>query len=409
MRRAALMLRRRSNRMCSMIQPAVQTTSVIAAVAQSAPKRIYNFSAGPSFLPEEVIKQAQHDIWSIDGSGMGIMEHSHRAPVYDKVLADAEADFAAISNMPKNFKVMFLVGGATSQNYMVPANLLGQNETADYITTGYWAERSFEHAQLYGHIHEAYSGKSTNYRSIPRDSEIKYSAKPTYVHICSNNTIYGTQWHELDASGKPTWNMRTPKIPDGAFLVCDMCSDIYCRPIDWSKYGVVYAGAQKNLGVAGTTVVAIREDLLERRPRELPEMLQYRVQVREHSRMNTPPVFPIYLCGQMFKWILRQGGLDVIQQRNVAKAHILYSVLDQSKFYQAAATPESRSLMNVVFRTPTAALDDLFVKQALEAGMDNIKGHRATGGMRVSIYNAMPDVGAKAMADFMREFERKNG
>lgn len=373
--------------------------------------RVFNYCAGPSCLPEEVLKQMQQDIWNIQGTGMGILEHSHRAKTYDKILEETEADFARISNLPKNYKVIFVTGGATGQNWMVPANLLAQNETADYITTGYWAERSFEHAQMFGHVREAYSGKHDNYARIPDDADLKLSDKPTYVHMCSNNTIFGTQWHQRDAKGRildDAWLPRVPKIPDGSFLVCDMCSDIYCRPIDWSKYGVVYAGAQKNLGIAGTTIVVVREDLLERRPRELPIVNQYRAQVAEHSRYNTPPVFAIYACGLMFKWILKQGGLQAIHERNVRKAGLIYDVLSGSKFYRPHAERSSRSLMNITFRCPTEQLDDLFVKEAQAHGLENIKGHRAAGGMRVSTYNAMPEAGCNAMAEFMKDFEKRN-
>jgi phosphoserine aminotransferase len=288
---------------------------------------------------------------------------------------------------------------------MVPANLLGQDETADYLTTGYWAEKSAEQAKLYGKIHEAWDGRATGHTYIPSDEEIKWSEKPSYVHMCSNNTIYGTEWRasETDAS----W--RLPKVPAGVPLVCDMSSDLFCRPTDFTKFGLVYAGAQKNIGIAGTTLVVIHEELLKRKPRELPLMLQYRVHAKDESRHNTPPVFAIYFSGLVFKWILKQGGLEAIYKRNVEKAQLIYDVLDKSSFYKPHARKDSRSLMNITFRCPTPELDDKFVAEAKAQGMDQLKGHRSTGGMRVSIYNAMPVAGCKAMADFMREFERKNG
>ncbi|MBX3383676.1 MAG: 3-phosphoserine/phosphohydroxythreonine transaminase [Phycisphaeraceae bacterium] len=371
--------------------------------ARSASGRMYNFSAGPGVLPEEVVRQAQEEIWDCRQSGIGILEHSHRAPTFDAILHEAVADCRAIGDIPSDYHVLFMTGGATSQNFLVPANLLGQEETADYITTGYWAERTFEHAQMFGKVREAWDGRPLAHRRVPEDAEISWSSSPVYVHMCSNNTIYGTQWRLADGS------LRLPKIPPGSFLVCDMCSDIFSRPFDVRDFGVVYAGAQKNVGVAGVSLVLIRDDLLSRKPRELPLMLQYRVMARDESRHNTPPVFPIYMSGLVFKWILRQGGLGALHARNVAKAALIYDVLDSSTFYTGHAERASRSLMNVTFRTPSEKLDDLFVREAYDAGMDNLRGHRATGGMRASVYNAMPDEGCKALADFMREFERRHG
>jgi phosphoserine aminotransferase len=374
-----------------------------ATGAQSASGRIYNFSAGPGVLPEEVIRQAQEEIWDCRNSGIGVLEHSHRAPTFDRILHEAVEDCRAIGQIPADYHVLFMTGGATSQNFLVPANLLGQDETADYLTTGYWAENSFEHAKMYGKVREAWNGRPHAHAFIPADGEISWSADPVYVHMCSNNTIYGTQWRNADGS------LRLPKTPRGSFLVCDMCSDIFSRPFDVKDFGVVYAGAQKNVGVAGVSLVLIRDELLARKPRELPLMLQYRVMARDESRHNTPPVFPIYMSGLVFKWILRQGGLAALHERNVAKAAMIYEVIDSSKFYRGHARPDSRSLMNVTFRTPSDALDDLFVREAYDAGMDNLRGHRATGGMRASAYNAMPAEGCKALADFMREFERRHG
>lgn len=383
-----------------------------------SPGRLYNFSAGPSCLPEEVIKQAQEDIWNIMGSGVGIIEHSHRAKVYDKVLAEAEADCRKVANIPANYKVLFLTGGATSQNFMVPMNLLSASETADYLTTGYWAEKSVEHAKMFGTIHEAWDGRATKHTFCPADAEIKYSAKPSYVHMCSNNTIYGTQWRNTDGT------TRLPSVPSGVPLINDMSSDIFSRPFDVTKFGMIYAGAQKNIGVAGTTLVIIREDLLTRKPtdkhgapRDIPLMLQYAVQAKDESRHNTPPVFPIYMSGLMFKWILKQGGLDAMHKRNMEKAKFIYDVLDTSAFYKGHARGDSRSLMNLTFRCAPAGkdakaceeLDNKFLKEAQAAGMDQMKGHRSTGGIRASAYNAFPKEGCKALADFMREFEKKNG
>ena len=371
--------------------------SIVKGAATTTGERIFNFSAGPGCLPEEVLRQAQTDLWNIGGSGVGILEHSHRGKVFDKVLAEAEENCRKIGNIPANYKVLFLTGGATSQNFMVPANLLPQDATADYLTTGYWTEKSAEQARLYGTVHEAWDGRPHKHAFIPVDDQIKYSGKPAYVHYCSNNTIYGTQWH------------RVPKAPAGVPLVCDASSDIYSEPIDITKYGLIYAGAQKNIGIAGTTLVIIRDDLLERRPRELPVMLQYRVHAADQSRHNTPPAFAIYMSGLVFKWILAQGGVTALAKRNAEKAKIIYDLLDGSSFYQGHARADSRSLMNLTFRCPTAELDDKFVKEAGAQGMDSLKGHRATGGMRASLYNAFPRAGCDALAQFMQEFERKNG
>jgi len=376
----------------------------------SATGRTWNFSAGPSVLPEEVIHQAQQDLFNVAGSGIGIAEHSHRGKVFDKILADAESACRRVGNIPANYKVLFLTGGATSQNFMIPANLLPQTDTADYLTTGYWAEKCAEHAKMYGTINEAWDGRPHHHAFIPSDAEINYSAKPSFVHMCSNNTIYGTQWRASAADAA----LRLPRVPDGVPLVCDMSSDIYSRPMDFTKLGLVYAGAQKNIGIAGTTLVVIRDDLLERKPRELPGMLQYRVHAKDESRHNTPPVFAIYMCGLMFAWIEKQGGLDAIHRRNVEKAKLIYDVLDSSKFYKGHARADSRSLMNITFRVSPEVknaeqLDEQYVKEAQKAGMEQLKGHRSTGGVRASAYNAMPREGCAALAAFMREFERKNG
>ncbi len=389
------------------------STGIKPSVTNTASGRIFNFSAGPGCLPEEVLQQIQTDVLNIAGSGIGILEHSHRGKVFDKVLADAIENFRKISNLPKDYHVLFLTGGATAQNWMVPANLKPQDQTADYITTGYWAEKALEHGKFYGALHEASTSKDKNHSYIPSDAQTTYSAKPAYVHFCSNNTIYGTEWHRIEG-GKNTWQQRDPVAPAGVPLVCDMSSDIYSRPIDFTKYGLVYAGAQKNLGAAGTTVVVIKDELAKIKARPLPLMQQYETFAKEESRPNTPPAFAIYICGLVFKWILAQGTggrhcLDVILERNVRKAKHIYDVLDSSTFYKGHAVPEARSLMNLTFRCPTAELDDKFCKEAGAAGLDGLKGHRATGGMRASMYNAMPEAGCKALADFMREFERKNG
>ncbi|QOI98996.1 MAG: 3-phosphoserine/phosphohydroxythreonine transaminase [Phycisphaeraceae bacterium] len=390
-------------------------------VTRLASGRIFNFSAGPGCLPEPVLQQIQADTVNIRGSGVGILEHSHRGKVFDAVLAEAFADFKAIANLPANYHVLFLTGGATSQNFMIPMNLKPHAQPADYITTGYWAEKSLEHARAFGAAHEAGTSKDKNHSYIPADAALKFSANPAYVHYCSNNTIYGTEWHELDASGKNTWRHRAPAVPAGVPLVCDASSDIYSRPFDFSKHALVYAGAQKNLGAAGTTVVVIRDDLLGKtpadrdgQPRTIPWMLNYTTFAKDESRPNTPPVFAIYICGLVFKWIRShaagsKSALEALAEYNQRKAKHIYDVIDASSFYKGHAHPSARSLMNITFKCPAPELDDLFCKEAGKAGFDALKGHRSTGGMRASAYNAMPEAGCKALADFMREFERTKG
>ena len=363
----------------------------------TATDRIYNFSAGPGVLPDEVIHQAQADLWNIDNSGMGIMEHSHRAKVYDRIIAEAIADCRAVGNISDDYAVLFMTGGASSQNHLIPANLLPEGGTADYINTGHWATKTIKECQYYGNAHVAFDGKASDFTFIPTRDEIHYSENPAYVHYTSNNTIMGTQFRQA------------PEVPSGVPLVCDMCSDIYSEPIDVSKFGLIYAGAQKNLGPAGTTLVIVRKDLLEAAPRPLPTMMSYKVFAEKESRPNTPPVFPIYVVGLVFKWILAQGGLEPIAQRNSAKARIIYDAIDASDFYTGHAREDSRSLMNIAFRSPSPDLDKKFLAEALAEGMDNLKGHRSIGGMRASVYNAFPAQGCEVLAQFMREFERKNG
>lgn len=363
----------------------------------AATDRVFNFSAGPGVLPDDVLRQVQEDTWNIAGSGMGIMEHSHRDKLFDRVLAEAFEDCRRVGNIPADYDILFMTGGATTQNFLVPANLLPDGAVADYITTGYWAQKSFEECKVYGKPHEAFSGKANNFTTIPAQAELKFSAAPAYVHYTSNNTIMGTQFHYV------------PEPPSGVPLVCDMCSDIYSRPFDIRKYGLVYAGAQKNLGPAGVTLVIVRKDLLAREPRKLPSLMQYRLFAKEESRPNTPPVHAIYVVGQVFKWILREGGLAALAVRNTDKAKLIYDVLDSSRFYKGHARPDSRSLMNITFRCPSEELDTRFISEAKKEGMVNIKGHRSTGGMRVSTYNACAVEACRAMAQFMREFERRNG
>jgi phosphoserine aminotransferase len=365
--------------------------------------RIFNFSAGPAVLPEEVLKEAQRDIWNIDGSGVGIMEHSHRGPVFDRIMAEAEADCRDIAGIPDNYKILFVQGGASSQFFMVPANFLSNGRTADYINTGVWSTKAIKEAKLYGRVNVAGSSEDKNFSYIPRQGQLRFTEGGSgengaaYLHFTSNNTIYGTQY-----SDEPIPN-------DGVPLICDASSDIFSKPIDVSKYGLIYAGAQKNLGPSGVVLVIAREDLIARGATNLPAMLQYRTHAENDSRYNTPPAFGIYIMGRVFKWIKAQGGLARIADRNEKKAATIYNAIDGSSFYKANVAEESRSKMNVCFTTPSEDLDKLFVKEAAKAGMDGLKGHRSAGGMRASIYNAFPQAGCEALAQFMAEFERKNG
>lgn len=368
-------------------------------------ERIFNFSAGPAVLPEEVLRQAQNDIWNIGGSGIGILEHSHRGKVVDKIFEECDADCRKVGNIPENFRVLFLTGGASAQNHMIPMNFLPAGKEADYIITGGWAQKSYDVAaklaglpgNLYGKANVAATSKDQNHNYIPSDDQIRCTPKAAYLHYCSNNTLYGTQWQ------------RVPRGPEGVPVICDMSSDMYSRPVDFSKFALVYAGAQKNVGPAGVTLVIIRDDLVEMGSKNLPELLQYRTFAPEFSRPNTPPVFAIYIMGQVFKWILKNGGLGAVERRNQEKAALIYDVLDSTGFYKPHARQDSRSLMNITFRLPSEELEDRFVKEAKAQGMDGLKGHRSVGGIRASIYNAFPKAGCEALAQFMREFERKNG
>ncbi len=378
------------------------TPALAAQVSQQLPglaDRIYNFSAGPGCMPDEVLEQIQEDVLNCRNSGVGILEHSHRARVYDAILAEALQDCRDIGGIPKDYHVLFCTGGSTQQNFMVPINVLpaDRSGTADYLNTGYWSARSIEDAKFAGSVHEAASSKPDNYSYIPTEAQTKYSAAPAYVHYTSNNTIYGTQFHQA------------PTPPPGVPLVCDMCSDIYSRPFDLAKHSLVYASAQKNLGPAGATLVIVRDDLVRMGRTDIPYMLQYRTFADQESRPNTPPVFPIYAMGLMFKWIKRQGGLKHFEKYNAGKAKVIYDVIDKSAFFKGHARPDSRSLMNLTFRCPSVQLDELFCTEAAKNGLDCLKGHRATGGMRASLYNAMPVAGAHALAQFMVEFERTRG
>lgn len=383
------------------MSPTAPAAAPAASKAPPATDRLFNFSAGPGCLPEEVLKQVQADVWNIAGSGIGILEHSHRGRVVDKIFEECEADIRKLANIPANYKILFLTGGASAQNHMIPMNFLPVGSTADYIVTGYWAQKTFDQAAKMGpHFGKAVvagTSKDLNHCYIPSEAQIKYSAKPAYIHYCSNNTIYGTEWH------------RDLKAPAGVPVICDASSHFYSKPIDLTKYAMVYAGAQKNMGPAGTTLCIIRDDFIEQGSKDIPDLLQYRTFVPELSRPNTPPVFAIYVMGLIAKWILKNGGLAAMQKANQAKAKLIYDALDSSHFYKGHARSDSRSLMNITFKTPTSDLDDKFMADAKKLGMDGLKGHRATGGIRASTYNAFPKAGCEALAAFMKDFEKKNG
>ena len=357
-------------------------------------ERIFNVSAGPAVLPESVIKAAQRDLWNVADSGIGVMEHSHRGKVFDRILKEAEATCRELAGIPDTHHVLFLQGGASQQFAMVPMNFLPKGGTADYVVTGVWSEKAVKEAKLMGQVHEAASSKDRNHCYIP--AGIAWSSSPAYAHFTSNNTIYGTQWRE------------EPAPPAGVPLVCDASSDIFSRPIDVSKYGMIYAGAQKNLGPSGAVLVIVRKDMVEAAATDLPTIFQYRTHAKEPSVFNTPPTFAIYVIGEVFKWIKAAGGLKVMEEKNREKAALLYDYLDQSEFFRGTADADSRSLMNVCFRAPSEELEATFIAEATKRGMSGLKGHRSVGGMRASIYNAMPRAGVEALVAFMKEFERAN-
>lgn len=355
--------------------------------------RIYNFSAGPAVLPEPVLREAQEALWDLNGTGIGVCEHSHRGPAFDAVLQETIADCRKLANIPENYHILFLQGGASLQFSMVPMNLLTKERTADYLITGAWAEKAAKEAKRYGGLHAACSSADRNFCYIPKTAT--YSAAPAYVHFTSNNTIFGTQFR------------TEPTPPPGVPLVCDASSDIFSRPIDVAKYGLIYAGAQKNLGPSGVTLVIIRDDLVQAGAKDLPPMLQYRIHAENNSCYNTPPTFGIYLMGRVFKWLLNKGGLAAMEAQNEAKARLLYDYLDQSSLFKPTAEKESRSRMNVTFVTGDEARDKAFISAATKAGFDGLKGHRSVGGMRASIYNAFPPEGVAALVEFLRDFERQ--
>jgi phosphoserine aminotransferase len=358
--------------------------------------RIYNFSAGPAVMPLQVLEQAQRELVALPGVGMSVMEISHRSKTFEDILARAIADIRELSGLDDRYQVLMLQGGASLQFSMVPMNLLGGGRTADYIDTGSWADKAAKEARRVGAVNVTGSTKADNYNRIPDPGEVKLTPDAAYVHITTNNTIEGTEWKDLPATG-------------GVPLVADASSNIFSRPMDFHRFGLVYAGAQKNLGPSGVTLVMIRQDLLDRSPATLPTMMNYKVLAENNSLYNTPPTFGIYILGLTMNWLKSLGGLSGIAAINQRKAAKLYGEIDRSGFYRGTARKDSRSLMNVTFRLPSEELEKQFDREATANGLDGLKGHRSVGGMRASIYNAFPEDGVDALVEFMREFERKRG
>lgn len=358
-------------------------------------ERVYNFSAGPSMLPEEVLKKAAEEMLCYENSGMSVMEMSHRSPVYEKIIGEAERLLRELMKIPANYKVLFLQGGASTQFAALPLNLLNGSGKADYILSGQFSTKAYQEGQKYGDVAVAASSKEKNFSAVPKEEELSFRKDIDYVHMCFNNTIYGTKFPYIPQTGD---------VP----LVADMSSCILSEPIDVSKFGVIYAGAQKNMSAAGLTVVIVREDLLGKARKDIPTMLDWKVMADNGSMYNTPPTYCIYIAKLVYEWILSLGGLTEMQKRNQAKADLLYSYLDSQDYYIAPVEKASRSIMNVTFVTGDAELDKKFAKEAAEQGLVNLKGHRSVGGMRASIYNAMPYEGVEKLVKFMREFASKN-
>ncbi len=357
--------------------------------------RVYNFSAGPAVLPEEVLKEAADEMMDYRGCGMSVMEMSHRSKAFETIINEAEADLRELMQIPDNYKVLFLQGGASQQFAAIPMNLM-KNKVADYIVTGQWAKKAYQEAQIYGKANKIASSEDKTFSYIPDCSDLPVSEDADYVYICENNTIYGTKFKTLpNTKGKP--------------LVADVSSCFLSEPVDVTKYGLIYGGVQKNIGPAGVVIVIIREDLItEDVLPGTPTMLKYKIHADAGSLYNTPPAYGIYICGKVFKWLKKMGGLSVMKERNEEKAKILYDFLDQSEMFKGTVRNEDRSLMNVPFVTGSDELDAKFVKEAKAAGLENLKGHRSVGGMRASIYNAMPKEGVEALVAFMKKFEEEN-
>ena len=357
--------------------------------------RVYNFSAGPAILPEEVLKEAAAEMLDYKGTGMSVMEMSHRSKAYQAIIDEAESDLRELMQIPDNYKVLFLQGGASQQFAAIPMNLM-KNGVADYIITGVWAKKAWQEAKLYGKANAIASSEDAAFSYIPNCSDLPISPEADYVYICENNTIYGTKFHTLPNT-------------KGKDLVADVSSCFLSEPVDVSKYGMIYGGVQKNIGPAGVVIAIIREDLIREEVYPgTPTMLRYKIHAENGSMYNTPPAYGIYICGKVFKWLKKMGGLEAMKQHNEKKAAILFDFLDKSKMFRGTVAKKDRSLMNVPFVTGDAQLDAKFVKAAEAAGFVNLKGHRSVGGMRASIYNAMPIAGVEALVAFMAKFEKEN-
>lgn len=361
--------------------------------------RIFNFGAGPAVLPEPVLEEAQRDLVALPGVGMSILEISHRSRTFEAIRDQTEADIRAVAGIPSSYHVLFLQGGASLQFAMVPMNLLPPGFTADYIDCGSWADKAIKDAAKIGRVHVAASTKANNYARLPAPSELDLSPEATYLHMTSNNTIEGTEYRSLPEVGN---------VP----LVSDTSSDMFSRPIDIGRHALIYAGAQKNMGPAGLTVVIMRDDMLQRsreRKAALPTMMSYAVHAESKSLYNTPPVFAVYVTGLVMRWLIGLGGLTTIGRANEQKAAKLYAEIDRTGFYRGTAAKSDRSIMNVTFRLPTEQLEDRFVTESAAAGLDGLQGHRSVGGLRASIYNAFPEAGVDALVDFMKAFEQRHG
>ena len=357
-------------------------------------KSVLNFSAGPSMLPEPVLEKAAKQMLNYENSGMSVMEMSHRSSSYLDIFEKTKWLLKKVMNIPDDYKIVFIQGGATQQFSMVPLNLL-KNGKADYVVTGAFSKKAAAEAKKFGEINIAYDGSENNFKHIPTQDELKLDPEASYVHLCANNTIYGTEWKYIPET-------------NGVPVIADMSSNILSKPVDVSKFGMIYAGAQKNMGIAGLGVAIIKEDLLQKVAATTPVLLDYKLMIENDSMYNTPPAYAIYVLGLVLEWIDSMGGLEVMQERNIKKANLLYDYLDSSDFYIAHSDKDNRSLMNVTFTTPNKDLDAKFVKESIAAGMTNLKGHRSVGGIRASIYNAMSLEGVEKLVAFMRDFEAAN-
>ena len=357
--------------------------------------RIYNFSPGPATLPYDILIQAAKDIVNFNDKGIGLIEMSHRSKEFIQVFDECEALLRELLSIPQNYKVLFLQGGASMQFAMVPMNLLGPGKTACYLNTGTWAKKAIKEAKLFGTVDVAFSSESNNFDRVPAPGDYMIPAEAEYLYFVSNNTIFGTQFQSMP---------ETDKV-----MVCDMSSDILSRRIDVSRFGLIFAGAQKNMGPAGCTVVIIREDLLARAPENIPTMLRYKTHADKDSMFNTPPCFAIYAIGLVLKWLKNTGGLTAIEKMNQDKAALLYQAIDNNSFYKGHAQKDSRSMMNITFNLPTPDLEAKFVHEATALSLDGLKGHRSVGGCRASIYNAFPREGVEKLVHFMEEFAKHNG